>query len=81
VLIRAAAASAEILARWRDAMPGTLLNFDQLRLSELFFLAHDFGGNYFTLNGVRNKDRFALFPPDTFSAESDILDSHIDHAH
>ena len=73
VLIRAAAASAEIWALWRDAIRRTLLNFDQLCFGELLLFPDDFGGNQFALNGVRNKNGFALFPSDAFSAERDVL--------
>ena len=73
VLIRAAAASAEIRALWRDAIRRTLLNFDQLCFGELLLFPDDFGGNQFALNGVRNKNGFALFPSDAFSAKRDVL--------
>jgi hypothetical protein len=75
VLIRAAAASAEIRALWRDAIRRTLLNFDQICFGELLLFADDFGRNQFALNGVRNKNGFALFSRDAFSAERDVPDS------
>ena len=75
VLIRAAAASAEIWALWRDAIRRTLFNFDQLCFGELLLFPDDFGGNHLALNGVRNKNGFALFPSDTLSAERDVLNS------
>lgn len=73
VLIRAAAASAEIRALWRDAIRGPLLNFNQIRFGELLLFPDDFGGNQFALNGVRNKNGFAPFPGNAFSAEGDVL--------
>src|SRR5438067_5923467 len=75
VLIRAATASAEIRALWRDAIRRTLLNFDQICFGELLLFPNDFGGNHLTLNSVRNKNGFALFPSDAFSAERDVLNS------
>src|SRR5215831_1644348 len=58
VLIRAAAASTEIWASWRDAIRGTLLNFDQVCFSKLRLVPDDFRRNKLPLNRVRNKDRF-----------------------
>jgi len=75
VLIRAAAASAEIRALWRDTIRRTFLNFDQLCFGELLLFPHDFGRNHLALNGVRNKNGFALLPTDAFSAKRDILNS------
>src|SRR5438874_6327889 len=72
VLIRAAAASAEIWALWRDAIRRTPLNFHQLCFRELLLFPHDFGGNDFAFNGVRNKDGFALLPSDAISAKRDV---------
>ena len=77
VLIRAAAASTEIWALWRDAIRRTLLNFDQICFGELLLFPDDFGGNQFALNGVRNENGFALFPSDAFSAERDVLNFQI----
>src|SRR5213083_515948 len=81
MMIRAAAASAEIWALWRDAIRRTLLNFDQICFGELLLFPDDFGGNQFALNGVRNKNGFALFPSDAFSAERDVLNFQIREAH
>src|SRR2546430_12062743 len=81
MLIRAAAASAEIWALWRDAIRRTLLNFDQICFGELLLFPDDFGGNQFALNGVRNKNGFALFPSDAFSAERDVLNFQINKPH
>src|SRR5689334_5367180 len=81
VLIRAAAACAEIRALWRDAIRRMLFKFDQLCFGELFLFPHDFGGNHLALDGVGNKNSFAPFSPDTFSAEGDVFDSQIDNAH
>src|SRR6476619_6668492 len=75
VLIRAAAASAEIWALWRDAIRRTLLNFHQLCFAELLLFRHDFGGDQCAINGVRNKNSFALFPSNALSAERDVLNS------
>jgi hypothetical protein len=80
VLKRAAAAAAEIWARWRNAVRRTFLHVDQLRFGELFFLAHDLGRNGFVLDRVRDKDSFALFPRDALPAERDVLDFKIDNA-
>jgi hypothetical protein len=81
MLIRAATASAEIRALWRDAIRRTLLNFNQISFGELLLFPHDFGGNQFALNGVRNKNGFALFPSDAFSAERDVLNFQINKSH
>jgi hypothetical protein len=81
MLIRAATASAEIRALWRDAIRRTLLNFNQICFGELLLFPHDFGGNQFALNGVRNKNGFALFPSDAFSAERDVLNFQINKSH
>ena len=75
VLVRAAAASSEIWAFCRNAMRGTFFNFDQVCFGKLRLLPDDFPRNKLSLNRVRNKDRFALFPRNTFSAESDVFDS------
>ncbi len=45
VLVGTATASAEIGALWCNAIRRTLFNFDQVRFSELFLFAHDFGRN------------------------------------
>src|SRR5258708_25107771 len=81
MLIRAATASAEIRALWRDAIRRTLPNLSQIRFGELLLFPHDFGGNQFALNGVRNKNGFALFPSDAFSAEPDVLNFQINKSH
>src|SRR6516165_1253072 len=81
VLIGAAAASAEIWALWRDAMRRTLLNFDQLCFRKLLLFPHDFGRNYLVLNGVSNKNGFAMFASDTLSAKRDIFNLQITEAH
>jgi hypothetical protein len=73
VLIRAAAASAEIWALWRDTIRRTLLNFDHLCFGELLLFPHDFGGNRLSFNGVRDKNGFALFPTDALSAKRNVL--------
>jgi hypothetical protein len=81
VLIRAAATSAEIRALWRNAIGRTLLNFDQLCFRKLLLFPHDFGRNYLVLNGVRNKNGFAMFASDTLSAKRDIFNLQITEAH
>src|SRR6266481_69605 len=81
VLVRASAAAAKIGALRCDAMRGAFLNFHQLRLGELFFLAHDLGRNEFALNGVRNEDGLALLTSDPFSAESNVFDFQINNPH
>ena len=81
VLIRAAAASAEIWALWRDAIGRTLFNFDQLCFRKLLLFPHDFGRNYLVLNGVSNKNGFAMFASDTLSAKRDIFNLQITEAH
>jgi hypothetical protein len=72
MLVRAAAASAEIRALWRDAIRRALLYFDQLCFGELLLFPDDFSGNQFALNGVRNKNGLALFPSNAFSSECDV---------
>jgi len=81
VLIRAAAAPAEIRTLWFYAMRRKLLYIGQFRFGELLFLAHDLGGNDLALNRVRNKDGFTLCPADAFPTESDVFDLQIDKAH
>jgi hypothetical protein len=81
MLIRAAAASTEIFALWRDAIRRTLLNINQICFGELLLFPDDFGGNRFAFNGVRNKNSLALFPSDAFSAERDVLNFQINNAH
>ena len=75
VLIRAAAASPEIWALWRDAIRRTLFNFNQIGFRELLLFPHDFGGNHLALNGVRNKNSFALLPRHAFPAKSNVFNS------
>jgi hypothetical protein len=72
VLIRAAAAPAEIRTLRRYAIGRTLFNFDQLCFGELLLFPYDFGGHDLALNRVRNKNGFALFASDAFSAKRDI---------
>src|SRR4030095_95856 len=79
--VRAPAASAEIWALWRDTIRRTLLNFDQLSFGELLLLPDDFGGNDLALDGVGNKNGFALFSRDAFSAERDVFDFQINKPH
>jgi hypothetical protein len=81
MLIRAAAASAEIRALWHDAIRRTVLNFDQLCFGELLLFPHDFARNHLALDGVRDKNCLAMFPRDAFSAKRDVLDSQIDDTH
>jgi hypothetical protein len=81
MLIRAAAASAEIWALWRDAIRRTLLNFDQLCFGELLLFPDDFGRNQLMFNRVRNKDSLALVPRYAFPTKSNVFDFQIDNAH
>src|SRR5438270_3910131 len=81
MLISAATASAEIWALRRDAIRGTLLNFEQLCFGELFLFPDNFRRNKLVLHRVRNKNGFALFPRDAFSAEGDVFDFQINNAH
>src|SRR5438477_978873 len=81
MLISAATASAEIWALRRDAIRGTLLNFEQLCFGELFLFPDNFRRNKLVLYRVRNKNGFALFPRDAFSAEGDVFDFQINNAH
>jgi hypothetical protein len=62
-------------------MRRAFLDLDQFRFGELFFLAHDFARNELALDRVRNKDGFALFSRDAFSAKSNIFDFQIDKTH
>src|SRR6266404_9127797 len=75
VLVSASSASAEIRTLRRYAMRRHFLDFDQFRFGKLLFLADDFGRNHLALNSVRDKDSFAVFSRDAFSAESDVFDS------
>jgi hypothetical protein len=81
VLIRAAAAPAKIGTLWRDAIRGTMFNFDQFCFGELLLFPHDFGGNQLAFNSVKDKNGFALFPSDAFSAKRDVLNFQINKPH
>src|SRR5438552_5133453 len=81
LLVHAAAAAAKIGALRCDAMRGAFLNFHQLRLGKLFFLAHDLRRNEFGLNGVRNEDSLPLLASDPFPAEGNVFDFQINNAH
>jgi len=74
VLIGAAAATAKVWALWRNAMRRAFFNIDKFCFGELVFVAHDLGGNGFAIDRIRDKDGFALFPSDAFSAESNVFD-------
>ena len=73
VLVSASAALAKIRALRCDAMRGAFLNFHQLRLGELLFLAHDLSGNQFALDRVWNEDSLPLLTSDSFPAKSDVF--------
>src|SRR5881409_2550797 len=73
VLVCASAAAAKIGALRCDAMWGAFLNFHQLRLGKLFFLAHDLRRNEFGLNGVRNENSLPLLASDPFPAEGNVF--------
>ena len=62
MLIRAAAASTEIRALWRDAIRRTLLNFNQLCFGELLFFPDDFGGNQFRPQLCKEQKRLCPVP-------------------
>ena len=47
---------------------------NNLRFGELLFVAHDLCRDQFFFNRERNKNRFAVFARDAFSAEGDVLD-------
>src|SRR5207249_7569443 len=81
VLVCASAAAAKIGALRCDAMWGAFLNFHQLRLGELFFLAQALRRNEFGLNGVRNEGSLTLLAPHPFPAERNVFDFQIDNAH
>jgi len=74
VLIGAAPAAAEIWTRRFYAMGRTFLNIDEFRFRVLLLLADDFSRHFLAFNCVRNKDRFALLPPDAFPAKRDVFD-------
>src|SRR6476620_11311107 len=80
ILIPAAAASAEIRADCGDAIKRTPLQINQICFGELLLFADDFSGNRFALNGVRNKNSFALFPSDAFPSERNVLNFQLDGA-
>jgi hypothetical protein len=58
-----------------------MFNFEQFCFGELLLFPHDFGGNQLAFNGVRNKNSFALFPSDAFSAKRDVLNFQINKPH
>src|SRR5215470_8204116 len=74
MLIRAAAAAPEIRTLRLYAVRGGFLDLDKLRMRELLLLTHNFGGNDFTLDRVRNEYSLAFFTPDTFPAKADVFD-------
>src|SRR5262249_38993053 len=81
VLVCTSAAIAKIRALRCDAIRGVLLNFHQLCVGELCFLAHDLSGHQFPVNRVRNENSLPLLAADTFAAKSNIFDLQIDNAH
>src|SRR5215469_14216309 len=81
VLIRAAAAVPEIGTLRRHAMWRAFPNIEKLRLCELFFLAHNFRRNSFSLNCIRNKNSSALVSTDTLPAKGNVVDFEVDNAH
>jgi hypothetical protein len=81
MLICAAAASTEIGTLWRDAIRGAMFNFDQFCFGELLLFPHDFDGNQLAFNSVKDKNGFALFPSDAFSAKRDVLNFQINKPH
>src|SRR5438270_1803231 len=81
VLIRAAAASAEIGTRRRHPMGRFFSNLDNLRFGELFLFSSNFRGNQFAVDGVGNEDRFALVTGDSAPATGDVFALKMDCAH
>ena len=80
VLISAAAATAKVRTWWLNTIGGGFPDIDKFSLRELFFLADDFGGNCLAINRKRDKNRFAVFTSDSFSAERNVPDFKIDDA-
>jgi hypothetical protein len=74
VLISASAAMAKVRALRLDPIGRRLPNIEEFGLRELFFLAHDFGRDKFTLDRVRNKDSLPAFSSYALSTESDVFD-------
>ena len=74
VLVSTAAASAKIWTRRCDAMGRAFEKIDKLGPGELFRLPYDPRGNFFAIDGERNKDSFAFLARHTFPAESDVFD-------
>src|SRR6266487_6567287 len=81
VLVSASSTPAKIGTLWLQAIRRVLLHFDEVRLTELFFLAHDLGRDSFAFDHIRNENGLALFPSDAFAAESDVFDFQINNAH
>src|SRR5206468_113695 len=81
VLVSASPTPAEIRTLRFHTIRRALLHFDQFRFGELFFLAHDLGGNDLAFDGVRNKYGLPLLASDAFPAESNVFDFQIDNAH
>src|SRR5215831_6239239 len=81
VLVSAASTAAEIRTLCFNTICRSLLHFDELRFGELSFLAYDLSRNDLAFDGVGNKHHFALLARDALSAESDVFDFQIDHAH
>ena len=74
VLISAAPAAAEIWTPRFYAMGRAFFNIDEFRLRVLLLFADDFSRHLLAFNCVRNKDRFAMLPPDAFPTKCDIFD-------
>ena len=65
---------AKVRALRLDPIGRRLPNIEEFGLRELFFLAHDFGRDKFTLDRVRNKDSLPAFSSYALSTESDVFD-------
>src|SRR5437762_11816570 len=74
VLVSTSAAMSEVGASRFDTMRRSLANVDDLTFSELFFLARDLCRDEFAIDGEWNKNGFAMFAPDAFAAEGNVLD-------
>ena len=81
VLICATTTTSEVRAGRINSMRRTLSKIDNLRFSELLFLANNFRRDQFAVDCERNENRFAIVARNSFSAESDVLDFKIDRAH
>ena len=73
--------SAEIVREKKQFAEAELVEVKQSSPNRVTPQCPYFGGHDLALNGVRNKNGFAMFATDTFSAKRDVLNLQITGAH